>query len=175
VAPPRAFDHELLKALVLERPDWSDDDYAEALTKDLRETDPTHPPVKRMSVSAVLSRKRSTWERQANRPIPPRLVMYREMLPPTGAVDPRRKNHTILRYIRELAKDARGIPPLDSQWGRQTRQAALHWGDRLALNGEIADLDSKGFPIVRRAVASEKDVHGNPLAVAAWLLPGWGR
>ena len=57
MARPRAFDHDALKRLALDHPEWSDERYAEILTQHNRASDPDAPAVSVNTVSSVLHRK----------------------------------------------------------------------------------------------------------------------
>lgn len=158
---PRAFDHELLRQLVTEHPHWSDERYAEVLGTNAN------------TVSSVIHRKRDTWRRQGA-PVPDRLVTYQDFMPPAGAVAVEHKNDTIMRYLRELGKEARGDRPATGEVSKyRLRLSAVNWRDRLLSAGQIADLDTHGVPIERYATRQERNDDGTPKAVAAWLLPGW--
>lgn len=174
MARPRAFDHEQLKRLVTEHPDWSNDRYAEILTAAKRQEDPRAEEVKADSVASVISRKRDTWRLRGSE-IPNRWVTYGDFLPPGGTVAAAYKNATELRYLRELAKHARGEHPAPDEASKvKLRQSALNWRDGILADGKlILDLDAKGKPIYRIPSKHERDNRGRPLALAAWMLPGW--
>ena len=161
MARPRALDHELLRRLVTEHPEWPDTRYAEILGAKVN------------TVSSVIHRRRDTWRRQGA-PVSDRLVTYRDFMPPAGLVAEDYKNATIMRYLRELAKDAQGNHPEADETSKvRLRQSALNWRDRLLADGQIVDLSVNGEPLERYATKHERDSDGRPLAIAAWLLPGW--
>jgi hypothetical protein len=159
----RAFDHDLLKRLVLAHPDWTDERYAEILTEHNRATNPSAPAVRVNTVGSVLYRNRAAWG------VPNRWVTYTELLPPAGVLSPKHKNCTILRYLRALAADARGEKP-DTESGRRLLASALRWRRDIETAGMIVDIDITGKPIVRHPVKSELNGHGKPRALVAWML-----
>lgn len=172
MAGPRAFDHEVLKQLVFDHPDWSDPEYASALTAHNREADPKAPEVKVSTVSSTLSRKREVWQAQAGRVIPSRLVPLSDFMPPLGTIHPEHRNDTDIRYLREFAKQARGLRPRED-WQVQFRNQALNRIEGMLAAGQLLDLDPHGVPITRYATAGERNQDGSSKAIAAWLLPGW--
>lgn len=172
MAKQRAFDHEALKRLVFEHPDWSDSDYARVLTSINRQDDPAAPDVKTPSVSSTLSRKRDTWEAQAGETIPSRLVPLGEYMPPYNTIAAEHRNDTEIRYLREIAKHSRGDRPKE-EWKLQLRNQALNWLDGMIAAGQLMDLDPHGGPIKRYASASERNSDGTSKVIAAWMLPGW--
>lgn len=169
---PRAFDYELLKQLVFDHPDWSDRDFARELTLRQRQDNPKAAEVKVGTVSSTLSRQRDTWEKNAGREIPSRLVPLADFMPPHNTIHAEHRNDTDIRYLREVAKHARGDRPAED-WKVQFRNQALNWMDGLKASGQLLDLDPKGVPFRRFATAGERNEDGSSKAVAAWLLPGW--
>jgi hypothetical protein len=167
MARQRAFDHDELKRLVLVHPELPDERYAEILTDHNRASNPSAPAVNANTVSSVLHRKGAAWG------VPDRRVEYADLLPPAGSVSPRHKNHTFLRYLRELAKEDRGEAAPDTESGRKLRTSALNWRDDMMARGGIVDIDLYGEPIIRHPVKSERDADGRPLALVAWAIPGW--
>lgn len=174
MARPRAFDHELLRQLVTQHPEWTDDRYAQILTEHNQRDDPRAGAVNVNSVSAVIHRKKDAWRRHGSE-IPSRYVTYGDFMPPGGTVAAVHKNATELRYLRELAKDARGEHPDPNEVSKvKLRLSALNWRDGILAEGKlILDLDANGKPIYRIPSKHERDNEGRPLALAAWMLPGW--
>jgi hypothetical protein len=171
---PRSFDHEVLKHILFRHPHWTDQMLAEELTAIARREDPNADEVKRNTVSTVLARKRDTWEARHGVDLPSRLVVFSDFSPPAGALAASHKNDVVVRYLRELAKEARGIQPRPGEdWKMYFRKRALAWRDEILAAGQLVDLDAKGVPFVRSAVMAERNPDGSPKAVAAWLLPGW--
>lgn len=173
MARPRTLDQELLRRLATEHPDWSDARYAEILTERKRQEDPSAEAVNVNTVSSVLHRKRNAWRRNGAE-IPNRYVTYGDFLPPGGTVAGKYKNATELRYLRELAKDARGEHPHPAEVSKvKLRISALNWRDKTLASGQILDLSVHGEPFYRFPTKHERDKEGRPLALAAWMLPGW--
>jgi hypothetical protein len=166
MARPRAFDHDALKRLALDHPEWPDERYAEILTQHNRASNPDAPAVNVNTVASVLSRKGAAWG------VPNRWVTYIELLPPAGLVSSVHKNDTIMRYLRELAHEGRGEKP-DTESGHKLRASALSWRDDIVARGGIVDIDIHGKPIVRHPVKSELNADSTPKALCAWLFPGW--
>lgn len=173
MARPRSLDHELLRQLVTEHPDWSDASYAEKLTERKRQEDPNAAAVNVNTVASVIHRKGDAWRRNGSN-IPNRWVTYGEFMPPGGTVAAEHKNATELRYLRELAKHARGDHPSPDEASKvKLRLSALNWRDKTLASGQILDLSAKGEPFYRFPTKHERDNEGRPLALAAWMLPGW--
>ena len=172
VPRPRAFDRDLLKRLVFAHPTWSDRQLAEALTAEARKGDPKAPEVNYKTVSVTISRLKPTWEAQAGIKLPTRMVPLLDFMPPANTIHPEHRMDTPIRYMREIAKDARGDRPKEP---RQVafRISALNWRDGTIAAGEILDLSSKGVPQIRIANRAEREADGTTKAIAAWLLPGW--
>lgn len=174
MARPRSFDHEDLKNLLFQHPDWTDAALAAELTTLARTGNPQAPEVNIGTVSSVLSRKRDTWQARAGIVLPDRLVEFRDFSPPVGTLAAAHRNDATIRYIRELAKDARGIHPENGEdWKVYFRSRALRWRDETLAAGCLVDLDAKGVPFTRSASRAERNPDGSSRAIAAWLLPGW--
>lgn len=168
MARPRSFNHEDLQQLLRQHPDWTDARLAEELTVKARTGDPGADEVNVNTVSSVLSRRREAWQ------VPDRLVEFREFSPPAGTLAPAHKNDSVIRYMRELAKDAMGVNPKpDEDWKVYFRHRALRWRDATLAAGQLLDLDATGVPFVRSASKAERNPDGSSKAVAAWQLPGW--
>ena len=166
MAPPRAFDYDLLAALVEEHPLWPIR-LAGALWEDNKKKDPDAKPVKASTVTSVMTRLRILGE-----DIPLHSKVFAELLPPPGLVHPDHTMARILLFLREVAKDRRGEPTV-LPYEVKLRAQALSWARNLGMMGSIVDLDPHGVPITRPATAGELGEDGQPAKLAAWLLPGW--
>jgi hypothetical protein len=172
MARPRAFDHDDLKNLVFEHPTWSDQQLAAALTLANHRRGGSLAPVKATTVGSVLSRKKDTWQARAGHVLPARTVLLSDYLPPAGTLATEHKNDTPIRYLREIAKEARGQVPRED-WQVKLRRNALNWHEGTIGAGQLVDLDPRGVPFTRFATAGERNADGTSKAIAAWLLPGW--
>jgi hypothetical protein len=154
-----AFDHYRLRQLLTDDPYATESELAKILGAN------------RATVESVIRRNRAAWGLPDRRT----KVRHRDFMPPEGAVDRDHYRGTIMRYLREVARDANGDRPGndDSSTATSVRRQALAWRDRLLAAGEIVDLTRYGVPVIRRATAGELDDDGRPAAVAAWMLPGW--
>jgi hypothetical protein len=79
---------------------------------------------------------------------------------------------TPLRYLREIAKERKGEPPVTDN-ERVIRGQALRWADRLLENHEIVDVTEHGMVEVRPARSDEIDKDGGLVDLAAWAVPGY--
>jgi len=171
MAPPRAFDYDLLKELVLANPDWSSHRYALKLTAANRRKDPGAPAVLVSTVDSVLSRYRQIWEAEEDTQIP-RRVQYRAIAPPPGALSGRHKMDTPMVYLREADREAHGDNP-DTEASIRLRRSALKWADGMRRDKMVVDLTATGVPVVRLARDEEIDSRGQVISLAAWMIPGW--
>lgn len=170
--PARAFDHDLLKQLFMEHPVWPSFRFAEALTADNRRKDPASPVVKVATVDSAISRLRQTWEDEEGVTLSKRVQVYEEIAPPPGALASEHKLHTLMRYLRHVARDARGEQP-EAESEQRTRSQALKWADRSRNRRVLVDLTPDGEPFERAARPDELDSQGNLISLAAWKIPGW--
>jgi hypothetical protein len=171
MAPPRTFDYDLLKRLIREHPEWGYAQYADVLTKDVRQKDPRAPQVLPDAARRVVSQYRDQWEDRGMK-IPSRGVVHADLLPPLGSVAPNQRMSTQLRYLREISKERRGEAPV-TDYESTVRHSALRWEARMKENREIVDVTDQGIVIVRPAEPGELDERGNLAEVAAWAIPGW--
>src|SRR5690242_10525987 len=100
------FDREELKDLIRKHPDWSNIQYAAALSK------PGQPPVRPNSVASAITRNRVRWESEGVI-LAHRAVRYAELIPWHGQIPPKFKMHTFLRHLRLIARARRGLPVSD--------------------------------------------------------------
>jgi len=170
--PARAFDHNLLKQLFIDHPDWSTYQFQRELTADNRRKDPSAADVKAVTVDATISRNRSAWEEEAGKALPKRLEFYDEIAPPPGTLASEHKMHTAMRYLRHVAREARGEQP-DAETERLTRRQALAWAARMHNEKTIVDLTPEGEPFTRFARPDELNGHGELISLMAWKVPGW--
>lgn len=159
---PRSFDYEYLKRLAQEHPDWSHQQYADAVTRHEREVrkDPKYPRIRPNTIAAVLHRFRDTWLEQGVR-VPPRRGLNR-LLPWTGIPQGYRMD-TRLRHLRVLAQLDLGNPV-------KPREARLaeKFATQLRESRQVLDLTRGGRQIVRAARPDEVDGTGE-------LLELWAR
>ena len=153
----RTFSYEYLKRLVQEHPDWSHQEYADALTIEVRTRlkDPKYPRIKPNTVAAAIARYRPTWLEQGVK-VPPRRGLGR-MIPWTGIPEGYRMD-TKLRHMRVLAQ-------LDAGNEVEPRLARLaeKFARELREQRRVLDLTNGGRPIVRAARPDEVDGTGELL------------
>jgi hypothetical protein len=172
-APP-AFDYDLLRDLYLQHADdgWSTGQYQAALTEAIRATDPAAEMPLATTIRSVISRHRVEWDQAAHRDTHQRTARYIEIAPPEGALASAYKMDTPIRYLREVAADARGSVPT-TQPGIRTRTTALNWAARMRAERQLVDLTPDGRPYTRPAKPHELNGLGELISLAAWLIPGW--
>ena len=171
MAPPRAFNYDLLRGLVLGHPNWSTFRYAAALTADNRRRDPHARQVQPATVDSVISRLKAIWEEEEGRRLPRRVPVY-DIAPPAGALNSRNKNDTAMKYLRELAQEASGNVP-DTVSEVRVRASALNWEKRMRRDRMVVDLTAAGVPITRPARTEEVNSLGGLVSLMAWKIPGW--
>jgi len=156
----RTFSYDYLKRLVQEHPDWSHQEYASALTEEVRTRtrDPKYPRIQPNTVSAALSRYRETWREQGVR-VPPRQPA--RMIPWVGIPEGYRMD-TKLRRLRTLAQLDAGqtVEP-------RTARIARQFARLLRESGQVVDLTAGGRPITRAARPDEIDGTGELLSLYA--------
>jgi hypothetical protein len=162
----------LLKRLFIENPAWPSFRFAEELTADNRRKNPAAPVVKVATVDSAISRLRQTWEDEEGVHLDKRVQMYEEIAPPPGTLDSAHKSHTLMRYLRHVAREARGEQP-EAESEQATRRQALRWAERSRRRKVLVDLTPDGEPIERAARPDELDSQGNLISLAAWKIPGW--
>ena len=167
MSPPRAFDHELLERLMEQNPGWSWHQLTQQLAADNKEHDLPAPSVD--AVSRVGRRIKAANGRSGGPEV--------NIAPPPGTLNPDNTNDTIMRYLREMKREAEGhrFDPdkAGDAGGLKTRKAALGWGARMRSERMVADLTADGVPIERAARPEEIDSKGDLVSVMAWMVPGW--
>ena len=168
MAPPRTFDYDLLKELVKQHPDWSYHQYAQVLTRDMRNTtgDRNYPPVMPNSVAAAISRYKDRWAEDGLIITDQRVPVYRELIPERWRVTPSDRMATELRHLRTIARLRRG----DGATGKEARQA-LQFERRLRANREVVDVTPRGRVVVRPAMPWELDSTGDLVDIVAQVEP----
>jgi hypothetical protein len=158
MARPRSFDHDKLRELAVEHPDWN----VERLCDELGGANPR-------TVRAALTRMRKSGEDI------PLLYNRSPVMPPWGTIAAKHDRDTIVRYLQELGRRERGENPGPDEinW-RFLRQVAENWEEKTLSAGKIVDILPGGRPQVVDAIPGQRDpATGRTKAIAAWLLPGW--
>lgn len=157
----RTFSYEYLKELVQQHSDWSHQEYADALTREVRERlkDPRYPRIKPNTVAAALARYRDTWLEEGVK-VPPRKGLGRVI--PWAGIPQGYRMDTRLRHMRVLAQ-------LDAGREVEPRKARLaeKFARELQEQRRVLDLTSGGRPIVRSARPDEVDGTGALLSLYA--------
>ena len=168
MAPRRTFDYDLLKELVKQHPDWSYHQYAQTLTRDMRNKtgDPGYPVVLSNAVAAVISRYKDRWAEQGLIITDQRVPVYKELIPERWRITPDDRMATELRHLRTLARLRRG----EGASGKDARQA-LQFERRLRDNREVVDVTPRGRVVVRPAMPWELDSTGNLVEIVAQVEP----
>lgn len=172
MARRRAFDHELLRRLMVEHPDWSDERYRQILEDDNRRRGEGTVPLKLGTVQSEMSRSRLMLKSRGVT-VPWRGATYTFYMPPPHTVPDEYQNATEFRYLRHLEAHENGVMPT-TESGRKMRSQAINWANQ-TMNVEkcLIDLTGDGQPIKRHPVAGERDSTGRPVVIAAWMLPRW--
>jgi len=167
MAPPRSYSYALLQQLVVEHPDWSYQEYAKALTADMRKTlnDPGYPAVLSNSVAAAISRYRERWADEGV--AVPEKGPKRADLIPWQNIPEKHKMHVYLRKLRTLAMLRRGEHPSNPREERQARQ----FERELRQAKQVVDLGPLGRPLLRPAEPWELDSEGELIDVVAMPEP----
>lgn len=156
----RTFPYESLERLIRDHPGWSHQQYADKITDQMREKDPTAPRIKVNTISVAIARYRPIWaERGVVAPFKPGGI---RLLPWTGIPD-RWLMDTNLRKLRLLARIDAGEDDLDP---REVK-VALKFRDGLRAAKQVVDLSPQGRPVVRAARPDEVDGTGELLSLLA--------
>jgi len=165
--PPRSFDYDLLKDLIREHSDWQYHEYATALTKKLRESDPDAIAILPNTVSQIFSRYRDRWKDEGV-PMPERGLpahrgqqVYTELIWWQG-IPAEQRMHTYLRKLRDIARMRRGLE-VGSKYGAKQ---ATEFEERLRATKQVVDVVA-GTPVLRLAKPEELDGTGELIEIVA--------
>lgn len=163
MAQPRTFDYDYLRDLFRAHPEWSNRQYAEAVTEHEREVynDPTRPRITPHAIASVKLRYQDQWRangvdvnRTATDPTKRRL--------PFKHVPAEYQSSYLIQCLRNLSKLAEG----ENISERKAREAE-GLARRLTSEKSVVDVSYKGQPYVRKARLDELDGEGNLISFAA--------
>lgn len=168
MAARRAFDHDKLRQLVYEHPDWTHNQYARVLTDMARADNPNAPPVNPGSVGGVISRNRDNiWPEQGYRVREVPQTIYSEWI--WFQTAPEYKMNNIMRKLRAIARIRNGVPVRD----RSLVTAAPAFEQNLRAMRQVVDVTEDGKPYVRDARPDELGEDGELIEIVARKPEGY--